>query len=371
MMIGARQFNTGRAAGSLESLMSARSSSRVLNLVQTHRTVDRSGSPMDPPLFQSPTLRRSFIIKHRMRPDERLNLPGFRATATKVIIPIDPNNLAVGGKSSFVSEAWFGSLMTEATGTANFLESPDGELLKELDKIPSFDPFLLREWLARMGRVADERYFNLTPSVIEGMEQFVLEEISLLVSMALSGQPATAAVLRLARKMLSSQYDDDLRPLQEVLRMSPTDFRDGMFGWKGLLYYKWLFRKVDAAIPGMISGMTEARPKRQINREQIAEADAMIRAISNGVHACARSVQVSLLSYDNAYRGLTQTQDPIGFRAFLLRAPQMFIDLGESVGLLEHSVEFWGYRSKLIQPRTFTGDDYLTLVNELKEGLGV
>jgi hypothetical protein len=49
----------------------------------------------------------------------------------------------------------------------------------------------------------------------------------------------------------------------------------------------------------------------------------------------------------------------------------MFIDLGETVGLLEHSVEFWGYRSKMIQPRTFTGADYVTLVSELKEGLGL
>lgn len=365
------QFSTGRAGGSLENLMNARSSSRVLNLVRADRVAEQAGAPMDPPLFQSPALRRSFIIKHRMRPDERLSLPGFRATATKVIIPIDPRNLSVGGKSAFVSESWFSTLMTEATGVPNFLDSPDGELLRELDKIPSFDPFLMREWLARMGRVADERYFDLTPSVIEGMETFVLGEISLLVSMALSGRPANAAVLRLARKMLSSQYDDDLRPLQEVLRLSPTDFRDGMFGWKGLLYYKWLFRKVDAGIPGLISGMTEARPKRQISRDQIAEADAMIRAISNGVHTCARSVKTSLLAYDNAYRGLTQTQDPIGFRTFLLRAPQMFIDLGETVGLLEHSVEFWGYRSKMIQPRTFTGADYVTLVSELKEGLGL
>lgn len=371
MALGMRQFNTGRAAGSLQSLMTARSSSRVLNLVHAHKMADRSGSPMDPPLFQSPTLRRSFIIKHRMRPDERLNMPGFSATATKVIIPMDPNNLAVGGKSSFVSEPWFGSMMTDATGTANFLESPDGQLLKELDKIPSFDPFLLREWLARSGRVADERYFDLTPSIIEGMEQFVLEEISLLVSMALSGQPATAAVLRLARKMLSSQYDDDLRPLQEVLRMTPDDFRDGMFGWKGLLYYKWLFRRVDAKVPALVSGLTELRPRRQITRDQIDEANAMIRSISTGVLACAKSVQVSLLAYDTAYRGLTQTQDPVGFRQFLLRAPQMFLDLGESVGLLEHSVDYWGYRSKAIEPRRFTGDDYLMLISELKEGLGV
>ena len=365
-----RSFSTGRAAGSLESLMAARSSSRILNLVQAHKMAERSGAPMDPPLFQSPTLARSFIIKHRLRPEERLNFPGFRPTATKIIIPMDPSNLAMGGKSVFVTEGWFSQLMSEATGIPDFLSSPDGELLREFDQIPSFDPFLLREWLSRIGRTADDRYFNLSPSIIEGMEAFVLEEISLLVSMALSGKPASAAVLRLARKMLSSQYDDDLRPLQEVLRMSQEDFRDGMFGWKGLLYYKWLFKKVDGKVPGMITGLTEVRPKRHISRDQIDEANGMIRAISSTVVACARSVQVSLLAYDNAYRGLTQTQDPVGFRSFLLRAPQLFIELGESVGLLEHSVEFWAYRSGMIEPHRFTGDDYLSLVAELKDGLG-
>jgi hypothetical protein len=371
MMAGARSFSTGRGGGSLQSLMTARSSSRVLNLVQAHEAAAKSGAPMDPPLFQSPVLARSFIIKHRLRPDERLNFPGIRPTATKVVIPMDPRNLALGGKSAFISEAWFGNLMTEATGIPDFLNSPDGILMREFERIPSFDPFLLREWLARMGRTADARYFELTPSVIAGMEAFVLEEISLLVSMALSGKPATAAVLRLARKMLSSQYDDDLRPLQEVLRMTPDDFRDGMFGWKGLLYYKWLFRRVDAKVPALVSGLTEIRPRRQITRDQIDEANAMIRSISTGVLACAKSVQASLLAYDTAYRGLTQTQDPVGFRQFLLRAPQMFLDLGEAVGLLEHSVDYWGYRSKAIEPRRFSGDDYLMLISELKEGLGV
>lgn len=364
------RISTGRTGGSLESLMAARSSSRVLNLVRAHLDADRSGSPMDPPLFQSPVLARSFIIKHRLRPEERLNFPGFRPTATKLILPMDPRNLALGGKAVFIGEGWFGTLMSDATGIKDFLDSPDGQLLRELDQMPSFDPFLLREWLSRMGRTADPRYFELSPSVIEGMEAFVLEEISLLVSMALSGVPANAAVLRLARKMLSSQYDDDLRPLQEVLRMSREEFRDGMFGWKGLLYYKWLFRRVDKLIPPMIAGLTEIRPKRHITREQIDEANAMIRTITGSVQVCARTVQTSLFTYDSAYRGLTQTQDPVGFRSFLLRAPQMFIDLGETVGLLEHSVEFWGYRSKMIEPRRFTGDDYVTLINDLKEGLG-
>jgi hypothetical protein len=38
--------------------------------------------------------------------------------------------------------------------------------------------------------------------------------------------------------------------------------------------------------------------------------------------------------------------------------------------MLEHSVEFWSYRSKAIEPARFTGDEYLDLILSLKDGLG-
>jgi hypothetical protein len=44
--------------------------------------------------------------------------------------------------------------------------------------------------------------------------------------------------------------------------------------------------------------------------------------------------------------------------------------MGEYVGMLEHSVEFWRYRSKAIEPARFTGDEYLDLILSLKDGLG-
>ena len=95
------------------------------------------------------------------------------------------------------------------------------KLLRELDKIPSFDPFLFKEWMAKIGRNPDDRYFELTPSMIAGMEEFVFQEISMLVSISLSGVESNQAVLRLVRKMLSSNYDDDLAPdLASVARMT-------------------------------------------------------------------------------------------------------------------------------------------------------
>jgi hypothetical protein len=59
--------------------------------------------------------------------------------------------------------------------------------------------------------------------------------------------------------------------------------------------------------------------------------------------AC-RSVKTTLEVYDHAYGNLTQNSDPTAFREFLLKAPEMFNDLGERLGAIEHIVSFWRFR---------------------------
>jgi len=366
MAIGSR----GRGVRSLASLMTSRSSSRVLNLIAAWDAAERVKRPLEPLLFHTPSLNRSFIIKHRLRLNERESFPDFRSTATKLILPIDPTNLSIGGKSVFIGQINFEQLIEEATGIQDVYDDPDIKLLHELDRIPSFDPFIFREWMNKLGRTADERYFALAPSVIAGMEDFVVQEIGHLVSMSLAGSAANAAILRLARKMLSSHYDAELAPLQVTLRMSKEEFRDGMFGWKGLLYYKWLAKRIENDLPGLLSGMLGVRPKRHITREQIEDSSGLVRSIGASISQYFNAVSDRVRTYDASYQMLTRKQDPVGFRAFLLKAPQMFLEMGEYVGMLEHSVDFWKYRSKDIEPSRFTGDDYLELILDLKDGLG-
>jgi len=355
---------------SLASLMTARSSSRVLNLIRAHDAAEKAKVPLHPTLFTTPVLNRTFVIKHRVRANEQDVFPTRRLTATKLIIPIDPANLGVGGKSVFIGQVNFEPIIAEATGIRDVETSPDVKLLRELDKIPSFDPFLFKEWMAKLGRNPDDRYFELTPSMIAGMEEFVFQEISMLVSISLSGVESNQAVLRLVRKMLSSNYDDDLAPLQMTLRMTKEQFRDGMFGWKGLLYYKWLAKKVEGDLPGLLSGIVSIRPKRNITSDQIEGSFGVIRTIGAKISDYFNTVSDRIRAYDQAYRELTRQQNPAGFRAFLLSAPETFIEMGEYVGMLEHSVEFWKYRSKGIEPLRFTGDEYVDLILDLREGLG-
>jgi len=359
-----------RGIRNLAHLMASKSSSRVLNLIRAHIGAEKVHKPLSPSMFTSPLLNKSFLIKHRLRPNERELFVSHRATATKIVIPIDYTNLGIGGKSVFIDQANFDKVIAEALGIQDLDGSSDVRLLRELDRIPSFDPFILKEWLARMGLEPDGRYFELTPSVIAGMEEFVVNEISLLVSMSLSGTGSNAAILKLVRKMLASHYDDDLEPLQQTLRMTKEQFRDGMFGWKGLLYYKWLAKRIEGDLPAFIGGITSIRPKRHITQEQVEGAMEVVKSIGACVSDYFNTVSDKVRTYDSAYRQLTRKQDPVGFRAFLLEAPGTFVQMGEYVGMLEHSVEFWKFRASTIEPLRFTGDEYVDLVLDLKDGLG-
>jgi hypothetical protein len=48
--------------------------------------------------------------------------------------------------------------------------------------------------------------------------------------------------------------------------------------------------------------------------------------------------------YDKFFGDLIERGRPQSFRDFLLRAPVMFVDLGEKLGGLSHIVSFWKYR---------------------------
>ena len=134
----------GRGVGSLASLMKSRSTSRVLNLIAAWDMAEKTREPLEPQLFESPALNRSFIIKHRLRSNEFEVFPESRSTATKLILPIDPRNLSLGGKSVFIGQINFEQLIEDATGIQDVYDSADIKLLRELDRIPSFDPFIFR-----------------------------------------------------------------------------------------------------------------------------------------------------------------------------------------------------------------------------------
>lgn len=329
----------------LARLQGSASTSRVLNLMHVWQTSRALPGWSENPLFSNPHLNRSLIIKHRLRRDERDLFRRRRQVVTKVVIPIDPTDLKVGGRYVFVDQANFQKVVRDVFGTS--MPDHDVETLRLIDGLPSLDPFLLREQLSRHGRTPDPVYFDLNEADRNRMFAFAQAEIAPLVAASMGNNDQTAdrsAVL--VGKILSNADGEEMEPLRLTLRLAPEDYAEGVFCWKGFLYYKWSLASVMGDIGPVVGEISRVRPVGPATLEIKAELtqcrESLVALIKRTLGDAADTLKI----YDDAYGNLTGNGRPTAFREFLLDAPLLFTRLGEQVAALRHIVSFWRYRMR-------------------------
>lgn len=334
---------TDRAVRNLEHLQRSASTARVLNLLQVAREHGDTDAWRDRPLFTTPDLNASLIIKHRLRRNEVDLFAGRRQVVTKVVIPIDRGDLRTGGRYLFVDQTHFERTLREVFRIEE--DHPDLKTLRLIDQLPSFDPFLLREQLRRAGLDPAPCYFALSEADLGRMIDFVKSEIAPLVILSFGAeQTSPAAIERMAGKILSNEVGDRMDALGATLRLKPDQYQEGIFCWKGFLYYKWsLAEMIDDVniVERKVGRVRPIGPTDTASREYLARGRDVVA--TQIVRACAE-VRRTLRIYDQAYASLTGQGDPLAFRDFLLEAPKLFSRLGDQLGAIQHIVSFWNFR---------------------------
>lgn len=341
-----------RSIRNLANLQAFGSTSRVLNLLAVWRRHGQTEEWRDKPLFQTPALNRGLIIKHRLRRDEVDLFHTWRQSATKVILPIDLEDLRLGGRFIFIGQRNFDRALREYFGVS--VDDRDLETLRLIDQLPSLDPFLLREQVKRGGLDVARCYFELTEGDMKRMFGFVESQIAPLVAMSMKAEasPGQArATANLVSKILSNNDGAAMQPLGDTLQLAPEQYAEGVFCWKGFLYYKWsaaTVLKEARAVADAIATMQPAGPLDTESRIYIERGRQVLRR--KILTTCETAIE-ALKVYDRAYASLTQDGRPTAFREFLLDAPRMFTRLGEQVGAVRHIVSFWNFRFAPGAPR--------------------
>jgi hypothetical protein len=354
---------------SLEALYRSGSTSRVLNLARVGETQGHLPEHAEQPFFLSPLLNRAFILKHRLRLDEVDSLKLGRRLATKVIIPFDRRNLALGGSSLFVGQSGWLDILGGVAGGGDAALAHDSSLLERLDELPSFDPFLLREHLRRHDFEIADCYFGIAPADRERMQEFVSGEVSRLIELAFAEKRATSSTAKLVEILLSQQTDERLEPLRLTLRLEGDSYREGIFCWKGFLYYKWLLSTLTAelrTVSAEIEDLTVVGRREPEDAAFIAGCRVRVRKT---IDERCNDVRAVLRHYDNAFLKLTRDGDATAFRDFLLTSPVLFLELGERVGMISHVATFWRYRFPLGAPLRASVEEALDLFHDFEIGL--
>lgn len=364
---------SSRTVRKLSSLQETAASSRVLNLVATWKQSGPQPQYSHRPLLKNPVLNRSIIVKHQLRANERVYFDDKRLSATKIIIPMDMDNLQTGGYSIFIGERNYEARLRTILGSNGRQNARDREVLSMLDTLPSFDPFLLREAVIKKGFDVAPCYFELSPADLTAMRALATEEVSSLVRLSFAGNAGLVAYTeRLINKILATKPDEQLEPLRQTLKLSPEQFEEGLFCWKAFLYYKWAQNEILGNAQALIEDILTIQPVgflKQHERQYLNHSRMVTR---RGLMDALDNIEKIVLLYDRAYCDLIKRGSPLLFREFLLTAPRLFHQLGGQLAAINHMSHFWAYRfhSRHSSPK-ISGPDLVELFLDFQHGLGM
>lgn len=345
------------------------STSRVLNLAALSSIYMDDLEYQTQPFFFTSFLNTAVILKHSVRPHERAMFQSPHYIATKIIVPFDPADLSLGGRTVFVDQiGWTDQL---AALGANDALARDCDMLNALDQIPSLDPFLVREHLARRGFQVAPCYLAIADADVDRMRASVSAEIDQLISLAFSGGGTRGYTSKLVQLLLTDEADKRLEPLRMTLKLEGDAYREGIFAWKGFLFYKWSMDELRARLIEVkrdLSSMRASTGNDMSAKVELARSKTRLLALIDRSEAAALE---ALKLYDRAFSGLINDSDPGGFRDFLLSSPGMFVSLGECVGGISHIVSYWSYRFPNGPPPAVSASDALEIFQEFESSLPV
>jgi hypothetical protein len=362
-----------RSIRSLVHLENSASTARVLNLLSNWRRHKDKPDYAAQPFFQNKALNRAMILKHQVKRDE-LDLFDYpRLSATKVVFPVDPTDLKSGGKVALIGQRYFAQMLEGAMGQSSENAARDVSLLQLLDKLSSFDPFLLREELKRNGFEPAACYLELTEADVKKIFAFAQSEIEPLVRMSLGGSTAGLAsqTAKLVDKLFANNLDSEIQVLRQVLRLNEAEFVEGMFCWKGFIYYKWVEQNIASASQTVTNAILQTMPLGKIETHTRESLSKVRTLIVERMIVSAGTVKTALATYDHAYAELTAKTNPVPFREFLLSAPARFAALGERLGVLQHITSFCQFRFPPGQRITIAAEELLDVFNDFEGALYV
>ncbi len=331
---------------SLANLPANASTARTLNLIAVWEKNGETADYKSAPFFKASVLNRGIIVKHRLRPNERDAFKDGRASATKVILPIDITNLRAGARSFFVGQNNYQEVLAELFSLGEGDTRHDENLLTLIDTLPSLDPFLMRERLKKSNFKPARCYFDITAADTGRMFQFVRKEIAPLIGLTCDENSGSLDDMsaKLATKILANDGAEELEPLRMGMGMDRATFDEGVFCWKGFLYYKWTLLDLLPRIRPITAEIEAIRATGRVPQDTQQYMDSVRGRLVRSISVACRTVRLTLKVYDDAYHDLTVKGQPKAFREFLLNAPNLFYELGERLGAIQHIISFWRYR---------------------------
>lgn len=319
----------------------------MFNCDAVTRKLVEEGDP-GPYFFSTPKLNFIVVFKETIAAGDTRRDRRHHSVGTKLMFPSDTHFTDKGGPSIYLHDTKLVTVLREVIGADEGDDlaalNRDLTILRTLDRLPSFDPFLTQDALENAGVAPNRHYFAVPESEHRGIREFIRRKFDPLVRRALDGQEVSAAKsILLANKLWEANDARALAPLAQAFRFPGDDALAIFSAWKSINIY--CFRYVQTK-PTREAFALWLRDQAQVRDLSDTAASSYIRLLRRDVMTRLRHhwrvVEEITREHERLYGELLRSPQAVApFIAFLGQSRVLGGRMGLALSKIDHAVRVW------------------------------
>jgi len=297
------------------------------------------------PFFQNKNLNQIVLIKDSVPDNDRR--PGVPSVGTKLYFPFNQNEIYEGGRTIFLHNKGVERAIADYCGEDSVKGdtlSSDMKILSVLNRLPSLDPFLMKDVFLRESLVVNEAYFDVSPEIWAEIELYMLQKFEPLIMAAFPEAKASDdRAKQLIDKIWEAQDFEALLPMIDAFRLPREKALEIFSSWKGIVYYTFQYSREQARFIDLVKWLKENEGVPVgVPAAEAKEAIDKFNLIRDQLRIEWQKTDDIVHSYESAYDKMFKEKTSSGeFLAFLKKSDQIYWDIGNSLGKVDHSIYCW------------------------------
>jgi len=319
-------------------------SPRVFNCNEMTQRI-LANTPSAPLFFRNRPLNVVALIKDAVPDaDRRDHGP---SVGTKLYIPFNEANIYEGGRTIFLHDRHLektieGHFGEDALSKPALLE--DLHILSILNRLPSLDPFLMKDVFIREKIDINPAYFEVSQEAWDEIENYMLQRFEPLVKAAWPDAMSSDDKARqLIDKIWEARDIDALRPLIEAFRLPQHEALDIFSAWRGIVYYSFQYQREQPRLVELVKWMKANEvPVAGIPTNEIKETFKVFDFIKEQTRVEWKTIDDIVREYQDSYDKMFKlkiTSTP--FLNFLKKSNATYWQIGNSLGKAFHAIHCW------------------------------
>lgn len=300
--------------------------------------------------FLNAPLNNLVLIKDTVPESEQV---GARSSiGTKLYFPFNENDIYEGGRTIFYHDRNLERALNENFGQGSLKKEAlerDIRVLSVLDKLPSLDPFLLKDVFAKEGIEVNVAYFEVSQEVWKAIEHFILVKFEPLVKAAFPQAMGSDEMARsLIQKIWEARDLEALNPLIMAFRLPKGEALDIFAAWKGINFYSYQYEKSKPLLIELFTWIKDLQiPFAAVSSSERNELKSTLEVVKSGLRSDWGLAEKILRDYQDGYdKMFVHKTSSTEFLTFLKNSNKAYWDLGNSLGKTGHASYCWDVITK-------------------------